>query len=438
MSRQPSDSKFKSAERLAFEVYLRTGRRLVIRESSERKFNPYHDPRNGQFTFAPGGPRSVTDPVFSERHGLAKPKTKPPRQGKPGLAAGPFGKVRTSRNSPISADETPANGLKIHLPVAPREVGPLLRISATDDEAEYANCPEGGNCRATVTVNPRDSNDAEIAINEYRRSVAYQGWKDNDFQNLVDMRRTLIAFKAKEAIALRIADWEPTKLLSEEWIAENALDLALDDPDDPIGAAAYYWTLAIDGPGPRPAVLTLENAMNPKGAALAQAEWVKKELLHQSYQALTGGDPIFESTVPVNVSGRRAIDRGNPYEAGVRGLYGGHPSFRSPKYKIVLDGKTVSGRADYITVVDGKETAIDAKFTHPWSKTLRNPSSRIGERDFSVKSQREMIEQARKYEAAYEGGAIYHTNNVEFARFYTNLFHKKGITNFHFVITPSR
>ncbi len=48
----------KSADRLAFEHYLRTGERLTAEEWTSRvecKFNPYHDPRNGQFTFAPGG-----------------------------------------------------------------------------------------------------------------------------------------------------------------------------------------------------------------------------------------------------------------------------------------------------------------------------------------------------------------------------------------------
>lgn len=49
-----------SAERRAFQHFLRTGRRLDLRtleEPLEFKFNPYHDPRNGQFTFAPGGSR---------------------------------------------------------------------------------------------------------------------------------------------------------------------------------------------------------------------------------------------------------------------------------------------------------------------------------------------------------------------------------------------
>ena len=71
------DSEFKSAERLAFELYLRTGRRLACPEAPERKFNPYHDPRNGQFTFAPGGPRSVGGVSGSDPRGVWKPKKKP-------------------------------------------------------------------------------------------------------------------------------------------------------------------------------------------------------------------------------------------------------------------------------------------------------------------------------------------------------------------------
>lgn len=62
----------KSAEARAFASYLRTGRYLVQEAPPERKFNPYHDPRNGQFTFAPGGPKSVSNPIFSDRRGFWK------------------------------------------------------------------------------------------------------------------------------------------------------------------------------------------------------------------------------------------------------------------------------------------------------------------------------------------------------------------------------
>lgn len=55
--------------RAAFSVWLRTGRwpRAETARSVEVKFNPWHDPRNGQFTFGPGGPRSEgqtrSDPI---------------------------------------------------------------------------------------------------------------------------------------------------------------------------------------------------------------------------------------------------------------------------------------------------------------------------------------------------------------------------------------
>jgi filamentous hemagglutinin len=104
----------------------------------------------------------------------------------------------------------------------------------------------------------------------------------------------------------------------------------------------------------------------------------------------------------------------------------------------VLDGKKVVGQADHIVAVNGKPTAVDAKYTNNWMASLRNPSSSMGEEPWSAKSQKEMVTQARKYILAYEGGAIYHTNSVEFARFYSRLFRKSGLKNFSFVITPSR
>ncbi len=41
-----------------FDIYLRTGRRIVIGgmgDDVEVKFNPWHDPDNGQFTFVGQG-----------------------------------------------------------------------------------------------------------------------------------------------------------------------------------------------------------------------------------------------------------------------------------------------------------------------------------------------------------------------------------------------
>jgi len=88
----------KSAARLAFVHYLRTGRRLpesaFAPAAPETKFNPYHDPRNGQFTFAPGGPRSLSRIVISNHRQAAGGDA-------PSIAAG-------RSNAPGGKNPTPA------------------------------------------------------------------------------------------------------------------------------------------------------------------------------------------------------------------------------------------------------------------------------------------------------------------------------------------
>lgn len=58
--------------RRAFSHWMRTGIWPGDPDADgiEHKFNPYHDPRNGQFTFAPGGPRSLSRVIVS--HGRGK------------------------------------------------------------------------------------------------------------------------------------------------------------------------------------------------------------------------------------------------------------------------------------------------------------------------------------------------------------------------------
>jgi len=64
---------------------LRTGRIVSdpADEPLETKFNPYHDPENGQFTFGPGGSQSSN---ISDRRSNA---TRPGRQSNPSGAAKP-------------------------------------------------------------------------------------------------------------------------------------------------------------------------------------------------------------------------------------------------------------------------------------------------------------------------------------------------------------
>lgn len=79
---------YKSLRQKAFTHYLRTGQRLpeesfIEKTDVELKFNPYHDPRNGQFTFAPGGPRTGQRhmPGHGRSHTPGKPRTYTVRKG---------------------------------------------------------------------------------------------------------------------------------------------------------------------------------------------------------------------------------------------------------------------------------------------------------------------------------------------------------------------
>jgi hypothetical protein len=102
MHHQPRVIERKSAERLAFEYFLRTGRLLPPQASSravEQKFNPYHDPRDGRFTFAPGGPRSLSHVIISERRDLYRGQQRGSRTlatVAAGATPAPIGQTRTA------------------------------------------------------------------------------------------------------------------------------------------------------------------------------------------------------------------------------------------------------------------------------------------------------------------------------------------------------
>lgn len=75
--------------RQIFSVWLRTGRLPTEQTGGiELKFNPYHDPRNGQFTFAPGGLRSLSRVIISHR------RSRPFGPGKPGGTSLPLSGTR--------------------------------------------------------------------------------------------------------------------------------------------------------------------------------------------------------------------------------------------------------------------------------------------------------------------------------------------------------
>ena len=150
--------------------------------------------------------------------------------------------------------------------------------------------------------------------------------------------------------------------------------------------------------------------------------------------AESGG--TFATTDPVVIKGTRAIDLGQSYEAGVRGLYG-DILFRQREYTAIVDGERVNGVTDGVTTVAGRKTAVEAKFVDSWAKSPSNPNSTIGGKSWAVAEQRRIVGQASRYSAGFEGGAIYHTNSLELAGHYSQVFKDAGITNFRFVITPA-
>lgn len=92
---QEHEAGFDSPARCAFRLYLRMGQRAAAGSAVEVKFNPYHDPRNGRFTFAPGGPRSLRDVIVSPRGYLPAP---------PGGAGGRGSNIRAF-NDPMTLQQ---------------------------------------------------------------------------------------------------------------------------------------------------------------------------------------------------------------------------------------------------------------------------------------------------------------------------------------------
>ncbi|WP_139133886.1 MULTISPECIES: hypothetical protein [Pseudomonas] len=135
------------------------------------------------------------------------------------------------------------------------------------------------------------------------------------------------------------------------------------------------------------------------------------------------------------ISGKRTIDKAQSYEGGVRDIYGSVP-YADRQYTTVINGKRVNGVADNVTIVDGKRTAVEAKFVEDWGNSIRNPVSSSGTKPWSVAEQTKMVDQAKKYSSGFEGGVVYHTNSPELASQYSKVFKEAGVTNFKFVITP--
>ena len=105
------------------------------------------------------------------------------------------------------------------------------------------------------------------------------------------------------------------------------------------------------------------------------------------------------------------------------------------KYRAMIGGKQVNGIADRVVDINGRNVTIEAKYVKDWSKSIRNPNSKIGNKQFAIAEQQKMLLQAQKYSNAFDE-VIYHTNNQDLATHYTRIFQDAGLNNVKIIVTP--
>lgn len=132
----------KSAEITAFSHYLRTGRHLP--PPTEEKFNPYHDPDDGRFTFAPGnlgaGSSPTSSPSGSSRSSAMRSAS----------ASDPIGDIiRRSQQPRVTsrpreeASPAPKPGSLSHWPIAGASVSSLNRADKPGEGEPYYRSKRG-------------------------------------------------------------------------------------------------------------------------------------------------------------------------------------------------------------------------------------------------------------------------------------------------------
>lgn len=149
------------------------------------------------------------------------------------------------------------------------------------------------------------------------------------------------------------------------------------------------------------------------------------------------GLAYYDTTQPVVVSGRRAIDASRAYEEGIRDLYG-NQSLKPRKFPVITENGEAIKIADEVVTIDGLDTAIEAKYVADWSLSLRNPASPMGQQSWAIEEQQKMLDQAKIYSNNFDGGVIYHTNSRDLAKHYTQIFQNIEGMHFKFIITPAK
>lgn len=129
--------------RRAFSHWMRTGIWPGASDAGgiEHKFNPYHDPRNGQFTFAPGGPRSLSHVVISYGR---RAKTYASRSTKPGSVA--------PHIVPTDGMDVAANGQLSPAVYQPNKVWPQFERASSSRNPRASRGSNSGAFRDPMTL----------------------------------------------------------------------------------------------------------------------------------------------------------------------------------------------------------------------------------------------------------------------------------------------
>ena len=228
MNRELPEYESKSVEMLAFEIYCRAVHRIPhgeIRAELERKFNIWHDPANGQFTFAQGGstaPRSADWGSVSQPKLAHQPKS--PTSKVPAKAPDLPKDWRKGGVMPFQTTEKRAD----HAMSQFNEN--IARGMAFEDAAAWAANSEAES-RGDHTLR-QESGGPGRGFFQLGSNVAKMD-RRIDFQDAMGVS---IEKSTKEQ-QLQFRDWE---LAHKEWGAKRKIDAAVGAGDKAHAIAMYY------------------------------------------------------------------------------------------------------------------------------------------------------------------------------------------------------
>jgi hypothetical protein len=228
--------------------------------------------------------------------------------------------------------------------------------------------------------------------------------------------------------------------------AADVLDLEIEGLDTPLGCTANhpYWSADRQDFVPAGSLTTGEHLRTESGTLRKVTRITPRrgppvavfnlevDAEHVYYVSTAG--VLVHNAYPGGAPGSIGAKTWQEYERGVRRLYA-QASFKSREFTTFVDGRAINGVADNVATIGGRNIAVEAKFVQDrWAKSLRNPDSLIGTKPFAAAEQAKMLEQARKYSAAFDE-VIYHSNCPDFIAHYTEVVQRVGITKIPFILT---